>query len=99
MRGEARTNNVSERWHNRFRLIIGKHHPDLYSALKEFQKEQGDAEISVVELSLARKIECGPKKNRIDSQNRIHDIVQSYDTYAMERVTEYLLALSYYIVI
>ena len=42
---EDTTNNVSEGWHNRFRLVVGKHHPDLYSALKEFQKEQGDTEV------------------------------------------------------
>lgn len=29
--GSHRTNNVSEGWHNRFQLVIGKHHPDLYS--------------------------------------------------------------------
>lgn len=37
---EAKTNNVSEGWHNRFRLIVAKHHPDLYLAIRELQKEQ-----------------------------------------------------------
>ena len=50
--GYHKTNNVSEGWHNRFRLVIGKVHPDLYSALKELQKEQADTEIIIAELSL-----------------------------------------------
>ncbi|CAI6367282.1 unnamed protein product [Macrosiphum euphorbiae] len=53
--GSHKTNNVSEGWYNRFQLVIGKHHPDLYSALSEFQKEQADVEIMISELSLGRK--------------------------------------------
>ena len=36
-----RTNNISEGWHCRFAVVIGKQHPDLYTLLQEFQKEQG----------------------------------------------------------
>ena len=50
-RKEHRTNNVSEAWHNRFQIVVGKHHPDLFSALKELQKEQTDTESMVAELS------------------------------------------------
>ena len=53
--GEARTNNVSEGWHNRFRLLVAKHHPDIFSACRELQKEQGATEISIVELGLGKK--------------------------------------------
>ena len=60
--GLQRTNNLSEGWHNRFRLVVGKNHPDLYSALKEFQKEQADVEIAVAELSLGRSVKAEPKK-------------------------------------
>jgi len=28
---EHETNNISEGWRNRFRLVVGKHYPDLYS--------------------------------------------------------------------
>ena len=59
---EDTTNNVSEGWHNRFRLVVGKHHPDLYSALKEFQKEQGDTEVKFLELSQGKSIKDAPKK-------------------------------------
>lgn len=40
-----KTNNVSDGWHNRFQLIIGKHHSDLYSAFGKFRKQHADAEI------------------------------------------------------
>jgi len=33
---------MSEAWHNRFAVVVGKHHPDLYTALQEFQKQQAD---------------------------------------------------------
>ena len=32
-------------------MVVGKNHPDLQSALKEFQEEQADVEIGVAELS------------------------------------------------
>ena len=57
------TNNVSEGWHNRFRIVVAKHHPDLYSALKEFQKEQGDTEVKILELTQGKSIKEMPKKN------------------------------------
>ena len=41
------TNSVFEGWYNRFRIVVAKHHPDLYFALKEFQKEQGDTEVKI----------------------------------------------------
>ncbi|KAE9536484.1 hypothetical protein AGLY_007273 [Aphis glycines] len=43
--------------HNSFQLVIGKHHPDLYSILSEFQKEQADAMIIIAELSLGRNLD------------------------------------------
>ena len=40
-----RAHNSSEGWHTKFRLIIVKNHPDIFSAIKEIKKEQGDTEI------------------------------------------------------
>ena len=57
-----RTNNVSEGWHNRFRVVVVKHHPDLYTAIGELQKEQGYTEICVAELSMGKKVKYAPKK-------------------------------------
>ena len=52
LNGSQRTNNSSEGWHDKFRLVVGKHQPDLYSALGEFQKEQSETETIINELSL-----------------------------------------------
>ena len=41
---------------------MGKSHPDIYAFIKQIQKEQGDTEIAVVELSLGRKVKAAPKK-------------------------------------
>ena len=45
MTNYSRNNNASEGWHTRFRLIIGKIHPNIFSAIKELKKKQGDTEI------------------------------------------------------
>ena len=39
-----RINNISEGFHNRFQVVVGKHHPSLYGCLEEFLKEQADTE-------------------------------------------------------
>jgi hypothetical protein len=80
-RDEHRTNNVSEGWHSRFHIVMGKNHPDLYSALTEIKKEQADTEIAVAELSLGRKIKVLPKKKWHDFKNKIRTIVLEYAKY------------------
>lgn len=45
-----KTNKVSVRRYNHYQFIIKKHHSDLFSTLKEFQLEQTDVEIMVIEL-------------------------------------------------
>lgn len=48
--GFARTNNISEGWHNRFKVVVGKHHPSLYAFLEEIKKEQADTEIMLRQI-------------------------------------------------
>ena len=36
----SRTNNVSKGWYNKFRLVVGSDHLDIYSIIKDFRKEQ-----------------------------------------------------------
>ena len=38
----AKTNNMSEVWHNKFQTVVGKHHPSMHAFLEELQKEQAD---------------------------------------------------------
>lgn len=86
--GESKTNNVSEGWHNRFRVLIGKNHPDIYAFIREIQKEQGDTEISVVELSLGRKVKAAPKKRWKDVQTNLQNIVLNYESYTILQFLE-----------
>lgn len=95
---EHKTNNVSEGWHNRFHLLMGKNHPDLYSALKEFQKEQADTEIAVAEIGLGRKVKAAPKKKWIDFQNKIRLITLEYEDYVGQEL-EFLRAIAHNIVL
>ena len=50
IRNFAKTNNISEGCHSRFRLILEKNQPDVYSLVKCFQKEQRGTKISVVDF-------------------------------------------------
>lgn len=96
LNNEQKTNNSSEGWHNRFRLVVGKHHPDLYSFLRELQKEQADTEIAIIELGLGRSVKAAPKKKWKDSQARICGIVREYQNYkANGNYLQYLEALSH----
>ena len=62
------THNVSEGWHNRFQLLIGKSHPDVFAFICEVQKEQDDTEIAIVELSLGRRIKAVREKKWLEIQ-------------------------------
>lgn len=86
-----RTNNVSEGWHNRFRLMVGKTHPDMYSLIKEFKKEQADTEIAVAELGLGKNVKAAPKAKWVTHQVRIRRIVRRYNEYKDDdEILEYL---------
>ena len=92
----AKTNNASEGWHHRFNLLVGKSHPDLFSLIKEFKKEQGYTEVCVLELNLGKRIRAMPKKKWSDLQDRIQGAVESYATHkANDTVLEYLRTLGH----
>ena len=40
LEGTAKTNNVSEGWHNRFYMLMRKNHPDLYVFLQQIINKQ-----------------------------------------------------------
>lgn len=74
-----RTNNVSEGWHNRFRTVVGRTHPDLYTAIGEIQKEQGYMEICLTELAMGKKVKAAPAKKWVDRQTRLESIASEYN--------------------
>ena len=72
-RKDHKTNNASEGWHNKFRIVVGKHHPDLYFCLTEFQKEQAYTEACIAELALGKKVKTAKSKmGRITNENPEH---------------------------
>ena len=93
--GAQRTNNCSERWHNRFNFVVGKNHPGIYTLLNELKKEQADYETIVTELALGRKVKAGQKKKWKDINRRLLRIVSDYALYKEEnRIIEYLELLA-----
>ena len=100
MNKEHKTNNISEGWHNRFRLVVGKHHLDLYSCLTEFQKEQAYSEMCISELALEKRINSAPKKQWVALQEQIQDVSREYEAYkANDTELEYLWTLGHNIVL
>lgn len=96
LRGLHRTNNISEGWHNRFRVVVMKDHPDLYSCIKEFQKEQGDVETTILEANLGRNPKAAPKKQWVQTQLRLQKIVLNYNNYKNNgEILNYLRNVSY----
>ena len=49
IQGYPRTNNASEGWHNRFQLLVGRNHPEIYAFIRELIKEQADVEYTLRE--------------------------------------------------
>lgn len=95
-----KTNNSSEGWHHRLNIMIGKHHPDFYTALEEIRKEQGDTEACIAELSLGRRVKTMPKAKWLQMQDRIEGIVSRYQEYADDRKElDYLRTLAHTIVL
>ena len=73
------TNNISEGWHNRFRIVIGKHLPDLYTPFEELQKKQGYIEICVTEVALDKRVKVAFAKKWIDLQTRTEVVAGEYN--------------------
>jgi len=93
---QARTNNLSEGWHNRFQVIVGCHHPSLYAALEELQKEQADTEIMAHQLQLGQRLEKVRSGRQEQLERHIYAIVSQYDEYeANDDVMSYLRAVGY----
>ena len=84
---EVRTNNLSERWQNRFVTAVGKAHPSIFNSLIEIQKEQADTESMLSQLALGKTI----KKNRAPRIQRIEDrLFNIVSQYATRDTMEYL---------
>ena len=94
--GTARTNNASERWHNRFQLIVGRRHPSLFSFLQEIQKEPGSVEYILRELRLGKKVKNLPRNKLLKVEDRIYNVVSKWQDYVDEdKEMEYLKTLCF----
>lgn len=55
----AKRYNLSQGWHNRFNIVLGKGQSDLTYVLTDFQKDQADSERMIAELSVVKR--CATK--------------------------------------
>ena len=47
---EPRTNNQLEGWHRRFKVIVDKHHPNIYQFMDRLKGEQAHTETTIEQL-------------------------------------------------
>lgn len=80
----SRTNNLSEGFHNRFQVVVGRYHPSVWTFFTELQKEQASTDTMLRQLNLGQRI----KKTRTTAQKRletsIYNVVSRYDNYVEE---------------
>lgn len=96
LQGTARTNNISEGWHNRFQVVVGKHHPSLYTFLTELQKEQADTEILLRQLQSGQKVRKSTDPKRKKREERLYNVVSTYHTYVQNNdIITYLKNVGY----
>lgn len=75
--------------------MVDKQHPDLYSLIRNFQKEQADTESLIAERSLGRIVKAAPKNKWVQQQSRIRRIVLKYKQYKeQENVLGYSVNLA-----
>ncbi|XP_051157755.1 uncharacterized protein LOC127279449 [Leptopilina boulardi] len=96
----SRTNNASEGWHNRFRVVTGRDHPSLYAFFRELQNEQGDTDTMLRQLSIGQIIKKSRDKKRQMMEDRIFNIVNSYETFLQkDNILGYLKAIGYHLLL
>ena len=81
IQSKHRTNNISEGWHNKFQLVVGKHHLSLYGCLTEINKEQDDTDTILRSMDLGQKVKAAPKKQWRITQDRIRRVVGTCEDY------------------
>ena len=79
-----RTNNTCEAWNNRFNLLLGKQHPNLYEFLDALLKEELYAD------SKRRSVDVGEpperkKRKYLRNDVRIERVVSRYAEYKEEQ--------------
>ncbi|KAL7288284.1 hypothetical protein TKK_0017622 [Trichogramma kaykai] len=75
---KVQTNNVSEGWHNRLRVVMGRDHPSFYVFLTEIKKKQAGTEILLRQLQLGQKVWKGQDPQRKKKEEKLFSLVSQY---------------------
>jgi hypothetical protein len=77
--GNARTNNILEGWNNKFRSLVGHHHPTVWTFIKALQMEQA---CTVTQLAMMENGNAPPHKRvrqvNIDYQQRLQRLCNDF---------------------
>lgn len=78
--GQPRTTNTCEAWHRRLGLIVGKHHPHLFTLLGSLQEEVGEINVQIARAEGGHSPPS--RKNKyVAADERIRRLVERYEEY------------------
>ena len=78
LENRPRTNNNSEAWNRRWKALVGKSHPNIYSMLEKLKKEveYSDAQRELAELGNPSPMK---KTKYVENDQRLQRLVRSFD--------------------
>lgn len=92
--GIPRTNNNIEGWHNGLNSFMGCQHPKFYKFLKYLIKEQDIQDLNIIQINAGEVPQkMRSKYERLD--NRLFNLVSSYDEKTEKSFLPYLDAIAY----
>lgn len=78
MRGDRRTTNNVEGWHNGFRSLVAADHPTIWRFIESLRKCQRKHEVEIQQYFAGHPVPSQKKAYR-DRETRLQKIVQSFD--------------------
>ena len=65
---DVRTNNSCEGWHNRFNIIVNRHHPNIWQLLKVILEEHDAVEIARRQIAAGQTVVREVRANKVTEQ-------------------------------
>jgi hypothetical protein len=80
--GLPRTNNAVEGWHRSFNRQVDIHHPNPFTLIDVFRKEQSHTENLLAQLSVGRQVARNSRSKYLQITRRLQTLQASYDVQA-----------------
>ena len=75
--GFPRTQNAIESWHNRFNILVGECHPNPYSLVEEFRKEEHSVSVEIKALCLSGGFSTNRRRKYLDREAKLIEVLEN----------------------